>query len=190
LGISGLRRREMDIQKMIDGQMAKIREERLSSSEQLLLGELKLKIETVQDKNKPIVFDFGMKPAGASSWRGSYCELGLEYSENGGGSASWNSDRVDKEFEDMTFYKKDSFKLPENPKTKDFLDMLNAIIGKTMTGYKGGDFVMSKNVAVYLGNYGDSSVDNYNGKEYATVAPFDVVEQEDKVIIITQEVEY
>lgn len=180
----------MDIQTFLDGQMKKLREERLSNSSQLLLGELKLKLEAIKDKKKPIVFDFGMKPAGASSWRGSYCELGLEYSEKGGGSASWDSDRVEHEFPDMKFYEKDEFELPEAPTAQNFLDMLNALTDKTMTGYKGGDFKMHKNVAVYLGNYGDCSVDNYNGKEYATVAPFDVVEQEDQVVIITNEVEY
>ena len=78
----------MNIQKMLDAQMSKIREERLGNSNQLLLGEFKLKLEAVNDKTKPIIFDFGMKPAGASSWRGSYRELGLKYSENGGGSAN------------------------------------------------------------------------------------------------------
>lgn len=180
----------MDLQKIIDAQMSKIREQKLSESSQLLLGEFKLKLETVKDKTKPIVFDFGMKPAGASSWRGSYCELGLQYSENGGGEASWNGTEVEEKFDDYTFYKSESHKIPEHPTTADFLEMLNALTGKTMTGYKGGDFLMHKNVAIYFGNYGASSVDNYKGKEYAIVAPFDVLEDENIVTIITGEVDY
>lgn len=182
----------MDIQNIIDAQLKKIRDERLSNSDQLLLGELKLKLEAVKDKTKPIEFDFGMKPAGASSWRGSYCELGLEYSKNGGGSASWNGKEVEWESKDGEFksYKKESFDIPENPSTKNFLDMLNALTDKEMVGYKGGDFKMHKNVAIYFGNYGESSVDNYRGKKYATVAPFDVVEEVEKVVILTNEVQY
>lgn len=167
------------------------REKRLSSSSQLLFGELKLKLELVKDKSKPIVFDFGMKPAGACSWRGSYRELGLKYSENGGGNANWNGEEVgwqnDGEYKE---YEKESFKLPEKPTTQQFLDMLYALSDKEMVGYKGGGFTMHKNVSVYFGNYGESSVYNYKGKEYATVVPVNVVEDEEKVTIITEENEY
>jgi len=182
----------MDLQSFFDGQMQRIRDERLSASKQLLLGELKLKLESIKDKEKPIVFDFGMKPAGASSWRGSYCELGLEYSEKGGGSASWNSDEVEWVSKDGDYksYKSDNFDIPENPTTQHFLDMLNALTDKEMVGYKGGDYKMHKNVAVYFGNYGESSVYNYKGEEYATVAPFDVVENEKEVVITTNKVDY
>jgi len=182
----------MDIQKMVDAMMSKDREERLSNSSQLLLGELKLKLDSVIDKTKPIEFDFGMKPAGASSWRGSYQELGLEYSNEGGGSANWNSNEVEWESEDKEYksYKSDTFELKTNPTTQDFLNMLNALTDKEMVGYKGGDFKMHKGVAVYLGNYGESSVDNYFGKEWVTVAPVDIKEEQDKVVIITSEVDY
>jgi len=178
-------------QKFIDGQMKIMRDKALSESSQLLLGELKLKLDAIKDKGKPIVFDFGMKPAGASSWRGSYCELGLKYSEEGGGEANWDTDEVEYSSPYGDSYKEETFTLPENPTAQQFLDMLNALTGKTMTGYKGGDYTMHKNVAVYLGNYGESSVDNYNGKEWATVAPFDVIETEEggSVIIITGEVD-
>lgn len=181
-----------DLQQMVNASMSKLREERLSNSDQLLLGELKLKLEAIKDKTKPIVFDFGMKPAGASSWRGSYKELGLEYSKNGGGSASWNSDEVEWVSEDGEYksYKSESFSIPENPTAQNFLDMLNALTDKEMVGYKGGDFVMHKNVAVYFGNYGEVGIENYRGVEYPTVAPFDIVENDTEIIVITKEVEY
>lgn len=184
---------DIDIQKFLDQAMSKAREERLAGSSQLLLGELKLKLEAVTDKSKPIIFDFRkMKPAGASSWRGSYCELGLEYSKKGGGSALWNTSEITWESEDGEYrsYKQEKFELAENPNTQQFLDMLNALTNKDMVGYKGGDFKMHKNVGVYLGNYSESSVKNYRGEEYATVAPVDVLEEKDKVTIITKSVEY
>jgi len=180
----------MDFQKLLDAKMTQIREERLSESEQLLLRELKLKLQLVKDKSKKIVFDFGMKPAGASSWRGSYRELGLEYSENGGGTVEWNYNELEFEIGDYKSYKQDKFELPENPSTQNFIDMLEAITDKVMVGYKGGDFRMHEHVSVYFGNYGDSSVDGYKGEEYATVAPFDVIENEKEVVIVTEKVDY
>jgi len=177
----------MDIQKMVDGQMAKIRTERLAGSEQLLLGEIKLKLDGIKDKGKPIVFDFKQKPAGACSWRGSYQELSLEYSDEGGGSANWNSEEMD----DKGYPKDKSFKIPKSPSVKNFLDMINKIIGKDMVGWKGGDYQMHKNVAVYLGNAGESSVSGYGGKDdYPTVAVFDIIEGDDMAIIMTKEVDY
>ena len=170
--------------------MSKIREEKLSNSNQLLLGELKLKLENVKDKKKELLFDFGMRPAGASSWRGSYCELGLEYSENGGGEATWNTEKITYESKYGNSYESESFKLEEKPTVFQFLEMLNALINKDMVGYKGGDFKMHKNVCVYFGNYGDSSVNNYKGKEYATVVPVEVFETDEVVIIKTEEQDY
>lgn len=182
----------MDLSTIIGNHLSKIREEELAKSNQLLLGELKLKLKNVKDRKKTIEFDFGMKPAGASSWRGSYRELGLLYSENGGGCASWNSPQIEWQSEDGQYksYRQQIFHLDENPTTQNFIDMLDALTNKEMVGYKGGDFTMHKNVAIYLANYGNMSVYNYNGKEYATVAPVDVVEAENKVIIITKEIEY
>lgn len=180
----------MDMQTFINGQMSKLREERLANSDQLLLGELKLKLESIQNKDKQIIFDFGPRPAGASSWRGSYRELGLEYSEKGGGSASWNSDVVTYESSYGNSYEQASHKLNEYPTAAEFLAMLVALTDKEMVGYKGGDFKMHKNVAVYLGNYGESGVSGYEGKDWPTVAPFDVVEQDEFIVILTKEVEY
>jgi len=164
-----------------------MREEKLSRSNQLLLGELKLKLDVVKDKNKPIVFDFGMRPSGASSYRGYYCELGLEYSETGGGSAFYNGDVVhDGDY--GRSYKEVEYKLPELPSAYDFIDMLNEIAGKDMVGYKGGDYTMHKNVAVYVANYGSTSIENYKGKEHPlNVIVVDVIESDNNVTIITEE---
>lgn len=172
--------------------MAEQRIKRLSESEQLSLGEIKLKLEAISDKSKPIVYDFGMKPAECMSWRGSYCELGLGYSESGGGTTNWNSEEVEWASDDGEYisYKQDEFQLPPNPTAQNFLDMLNAVTGKVMVGYKGGDFTMHKNVAVYLGNYGEPSVVEYKGEDYATVAIFDIIEEPEVIIIVTDKVEY
>jgi len=183
----------MDLQTILNAQMAEMRAKQLAYSDQLLLGELKLKLESVSDKTKPIEFDFKeMKPDAVSSWRGSYCELGIEYSKEGGGNSSRDSEEV--EWESKTSgcktFKQNTHVLPASPTTQDFLDLLHAVTGQKMEGYKGGDFTMHKNVAVYLGNYGESYVCGYkNEKEACTVAPVDVSELPDKVVIITRIIE-
>lgn len=37
-----------------------------------------------------------------------------------------------------------------------FLQMLKGAVGKTFMGYKGGDFVMSRQTPVWVANYGDA----------------------------------
>ncbi len=179
-----------DFSQMIEAQMSNMREKRLEDSYQLSLWELKLKLELVADKSKEIVFDFWMRPAGASSWRGSYRELGLEYSEQWGGQANWNSDRISYENGEYKSYEQDSFELREKPTVKDFLEMLNSVTGKVMVGYKWGDFTMNKNVSVYFGNYGGSSVSNYKGIDYATVVPIDILEWDEFVVVVTEAQDY
>jgi len=183
----------MNEQKIFNAIMAEARTKRLANSEQLMLGELKLKLLRINGKSKPIFFDFGMKPAGECSWRGSYCELGLKYSENGGGTTSWNGKLIKKHSDyeiPLKECEEESHSLPENPTTQNFIDMLKAITNKEFLGYKGGEFIMHKNVAVYFGNYGESFVNKYFGKDYVIVAPIDVIEMDDAVVIITKEVEY
>lgn len=179
----------MDLQKTIDAYMAKSRADRLQDSPTLLLGELKLKLESVKGKSKPIVFDFGQTPAGADSWRGSYCELALEYSETGGGVVCFHhpDGTVDKRGWPLTV----SIPLKRNPSTEEFLVMISTVLDKTMEGYKGGNYKMHKGVAVYVGNYGESFIGGYKGKaDYCTVSVTDIVEEKDAVIIVTAETEY
>ena len=93
---------------------------------QLTLGELILKLETVNDKTLPLFFDVGKyHPIDVDSWRGSYCELAINY-DDGDDVVS-----VDK-----------------------FLSMLRSTIGRTFEGYKGGDFLMGKITPVWVANYG------------------------------------
>lgn len=179
----------MDLQKMFDASMAQARNERLANSPTLLLGELKLKLELVKDKSKPIVFDFNdMKPAGVDSWRGSYQELAIEYSEQGGGRASFHD--PDGKLDEAGWPMVKTIPLQEAPSTADFLKIITTVIDKTMEGYKGGDFKMHKGVAVYVSNYGESSVPGYKGSDWATVSVTDVAEGEDMVVIVTAETEY
>ena len=106
------------------------RAEQMKTSSQLTLGELILKIEQVsptyinhkeKEEDKIVKYDFGyFKPTFLMSWRGSYCELAIGYSEE------------------------------EKDKTvKEFLKELKEAIGKTYQGYKGGDYVMGKNSPIF-----------------------------------------
>lgn len=130
----------MDLQSIISNQVAQERAERLKNSEQMTLGEMIIKLESIierikdKEKDRPeyqdpeVKFDFEyLRPTGLSSWRGSYDELAIEFS----GEGEWI-------------------------KASQFIAMLKEAVGKTYTGYKGGDFVMGKSTPMWVANYGNS----------------------------------
>ena len=126
----------MDLQTIIDNSIASARNERMKTSEQLTIGEMLLKLESIQDKYKDekedinVFFDFAyLHPAGFISWRGSYAELAIEFTEES----------------DIPI-----------PKLHDFIKDLRECIGKEFTGYKGGEYTMGKNTPVWVANYGNS----------------------------------
>jgi hypothetical protein len=147
----------MDLQTYLDNAMIANREERMKTSDQLTLGEIILKIEPILKKQEMIkekykheaavVFDFEyLYPIDIDSWRGIYRELALGF-ESG-----------DNKMTVVDFYK-----------------MIKDCVGKTFTGYKGGDFVMGKNTPVWVANYGNSG----------NTAVIDIIDNEYEVVIIT-----
>ena len=70
----------------------------------------------------------------------------------------------------------------------DFLKMLKSTVGKTMTGYKGGDFLMGETTPVWVANYG--KVSGFRKYEFKDTAVVDVIEQESAVIIKTKAMNY
>jgi hypothetical protein len=146
----------MDMQTYLDNAMVARREERMKTSDQLTLGEMILKIEPLLKKQPEIkerygdeadvYFDFEyLKPTGIGSWRGIYAELALEFDG-------------EKTMTVIEFHK-----------------MLKECIGKTFTGYKGGEFTMGKNTPVWVANYGNAG----------NTAVIDIVDNEYNVIIMT-----
>ena len=127
----------MDIQTMLDNAVQAGRANTMKTSKQLTLGELILKLEAIpktwkdhegKDNEKTVRFNFEyLHPTALSSWRGSYREIAIEFSEKG-----------------------------YAPKLSEFISWLKEAIGKTYEGYKGGDFVMGKNTPVWVANYGHS----------------------------------
>lgn len=141
----------MDLQTYLDNMMKASRADTLAASSQLTIGELILKLETVPkregDEEQRVVFDFEyLYPDGLDSWRGNYCELALSFDSKG-----------------------QAMKLGE------FISLLKSAIGKTYTGYKGGDFVMSKHTPIWVANYGNSG----------NTAVIEVVDNGYEVILIT-----
>ena len=178
----------MDLQTILDNAMIAGRNEELKNSPQLLLGELILKLESVSSKDLPLFIDLmDKRPMGIDSWRGIYRELALQTESFG----SYNSDEVEEVFSDMTFYKPKSIG-KENPTVAEWVDVLKEAMGKTFTGYKGGDFTMSKNTPLYLAEYGNSSfqtnekdIDEKDYSNYKTTYFVDVREEKDKVYLVT-----
>ncbi len=151
----------MDIQSMVTNAVKVQRAEEMKTSEQLTLGELILKIESVGTKAdkkydhkqgfKDIEFDFeNARPSGLDSWRGIYAELAISF------SFKWdNENKYNAEW---------------------FLKELKKALGKTYTGYKGGDFTMGKITPLWVANYGNAG----------NTAVVDIIDYEYKIVIITK----
>jgi hypothetical protein len=150
----------MDWQEIIDNAVEMQRANDMKTSEQLTLGELILKLEHIEDKSKPVIFDEQYHPTNLDSWRGSYCELALEYAQTG-----------------------------KKLSVEKLLKKLKDAIGTTFYGYKGGDFLMGKTTPIWIANYGESSGFTHNGDIW-TQAVVNVSQNEQTVILETRNIEY
>jgi hypothetical protein len=150
----------MDLQTYINQAMKARRQDVLSKSDQMTLGEIILKLDPVVKNQKNVIaqykgeatvkFDFEyFFPTAIDSWRGSYEELAL------------NICASDSKNEPMT--------------VSCFLQMLKDTVGKTLEGYKGGDYLMTKHTPVWVANYGNSG----------NTAVVDIIDNEYEVIIMT-----
>lgn len=136
----------INLQTMIDNALKAERQETLKSSPQLTLGELISKLEKVEKDSVTVRFDFEyIRPSGIDSWRGSYEELAL------------------------------SFDLEGSITVKELLVILKDAVGKTFTGYKGGEFLMSKHTPIWVANYGNSG----------STGVVDVIDEKYEVILKT-----
>jgi len=150
----------MNLQEMIDNKLTAERSERLKTSEQLMLGELIIKVANIKNKDLPVYFDeANIVPTGIDSWRGVYAELAIEYRNLG------------KDEKAMI--------------VEEFERMLSDANGKTFQGYKGGDFLMGKNTPLWVANNGECTGFKENDK-YDNQAIVDISELEDAVIIETK----
>ena len=178
------------LQSILNNAVKADRQEKLKTSPQLTLGELILKLETM-DGELPVYFDNKKyRPTSIGSWRGSYDELSINYK----GSDEVNSDKLEEEI-DMGKYGKEYIyepfdtTLPKDVKVKHLLQMLKSIIGKTMTGYKGGNFLIGKSTPLWVSKYGGSKGYRTN-KNYDSQAIVDVEKKEEKAILKTKFISY
>lgn len=106
--------------------------------EQLTLGELIDRLERIPDKSQSVRFDFGTAiPTDFDSWRGSYEELELGYELTGYDS---NNDR---HMAEIT--------------VEELLKRCYAADGATYTGWKGGEYKMSRMNRLWISNSGNAS---------------------------------
>ena len=142
----------MDLQTYIQNAVKASRANTLANSDQLTLGELILKLEPIVKNQKEgeeatVRYDFEyLFPTAIDSWRGSYDELALNFETQG-----------------------------EEMKVSEFLNMLKECVGKTFTGYKGGDFTMHKGTPIWVANYSHSG----------NTAVIDVVDNGYVILLIT-----
>jgi hypothetical protein len=180
----------MDLQTILNNAVAAKRAEDLKNSPQLLLGEMILKLELVKNKDLPLFIDLmDKRPKGIDSWRGIYAELAIQTETFG----SYNTDKIEWESKDgeyKSYVQKEIGK--ENPTVAEWIDVLKEAVGKTFTGYKGGNFTMGKGTPVYLAENGEASfktddkeIDEKDYSNYKTTYFIDVKEEKDKVYLIT-----
>ena len=178
----------MDLQTILDNAVKAKRAEELKNSPQLLLGEIILKLEAVNNKKLPLFIDLMEKrPMGIDSWRGIYAELAIQTETFG----NYNTDEVEYKSQYGDSYKQKEIG-KENPTVAEWIEVLKEAVGKTFTGYKGGDFLMGKATPVYLAEYGSSSfkvdekeIDEKDYSNYKTTYFVDIREENDKVYLIT-----
>lgn len=140
----------MNLQTIVQNAIAAEREKELAISSQLTLGELILKVEALPNPEASVYYykgDQSSFPTDIDSWRGIYKELALN---------------INTEEEPM--------------KVHEFLKMLKSAVGKTFTGYKGGEFLMSRRTPIWVANYGNSG----------STAVIDVEDDGDNVYLITE----
>jgi len=192
----------MDIQNYLKNSMIAMRKESLDKSDQLTISELILKLEAVKNKKLPIAFDSGdIKPSGFGSWRGSYCELAINW--DGGSETFYDQPKLNCKKTEYGSHdykcpcggsKKTSSQLKQNPTVNDFLKMLNKIVGKYMVGYKGGDFTVGKRTPVWVANHGTSSGfkrgEEGSKEQFYNQAVVDIKENKKFVSIVTELIEY
>lgn len=96
---------------------------------QLTLGKI-IKLLELEKPDNECHFDFcGFYPSKLSSWRGVYAHLAFEYKDRQQGKV---------------------------PIVADVLLMCRNAIGKTFTGWKGGDFTMDESTPLWVSNSGDA----------------------------------
>jgi hypothetical protein len=134
------------MQAFVDSMSAQWQKQRSESAEIMNLGEVIEKLKQC-NPDKPVLIDTGEKPRSFQSYRGYYSDLAIDF---------------DEEEKETT--------------VAELLQMAEAANGETFTGYKGGDFTMSRSTPVWVSEYGTT------GKMLAGIEEGDVA-----VILMTKE---
>lgn len=115
--------------KMVNDAVASVRAAQLAASDQMTLGQIidACKAIPARDDLQIVVFDFEYaRPTSFNSWRGIYAELAITFSLEG------------------------------HISLRDFIALADGADGDTFTGYKGGEFTMTRETPVWVANYGNA----------------------------------
>lgn len=135
----------MDLESYLKNTMTAMRADKLKETNQMTLGELIAKLEAIPPRDndedkKTVHYDFEcLVPTTLDSWRGAYDELALGWAYTG---------YAPEGCPDMNH--KNQITVEE------LLKDLKSAVGKTFTGWKGGDFVMSKTTPIWIANPGNA----------------------------------
>jgi len=150
---------ESVLQRLMDGTSKIMKDTR--GQYHLTLGRLIEKLEKL-DGELEVIFDDGRIPKGLDSYRGYYCDLAIGYAI------------IPDPPEPSTRVERMTVSL--------LLDLARPALGKTFTGYKGGDYLMNEDTPLWCSNYGIS-------ENYAVMNCQSSGNHEgEKVILLTQHV--
>jgi len=117
----------MDFGQMLRNEVSRIRHEEYASKSIRTLGEVILLLET-QPLTNIVKLDFtDDNPCALCSYRGYYEDLSIDH-DSGAGETT----------------------------VKQLLEMFEEAVGKTYTGYKGGDFTMNRRTLVWVAPWGST----------------------------------
>jgi hypothetical protein len=173
----------LNIVNIVRNKMDADRAKQLQDSDQFVFGELIAKLEAVQNRALPILFDNGKIPSCLGSWRGVYNELYIGFD---GDTNYYDGDEVQYVGEYSTDYNQIPSNLPENPTVQDMLDLCKRGFGRTFVGYKGGNYKMGKLTPVWVSKYGTTAGFDYDDPEIYETQVVGLTETPEAVIINTR----
>jgi hypothetical protein len=173
----------LDIMNIVRNKIDADRANQMQDSDQFVFGELIAKLEAVQNKALPILFDNNKVPSCLGSWRGVYTELYIGFD---GDTNCYDGDEVRYEGEYYTVYNQVPANLPENPTAEDMIDLCKRSFGRTFLGYKGGNYKMGKLTPVWVSRYGTTSGFDYDDPEVYETKVVGLTETPKAVIIHTR----
>lgn len=171
----------MDLRKLLDSLSIASRQEEINNSNRLSLWEIILKLETISNKNLPLVFDIeGTKPMWMWSWRWIYAELAI-FTDELWSIYTWEMWELSGWYK----YPLSENLWKENPNVEEWLNIMKRCVWSTFWWYKWWDFKMNKNTPISVCRATNNVWFKYDEDNSVNTFILDIVELPECVVFIT-----